>query len=269
MQRDRGEGDGNVDEEDPLPAEEVREDTAEQNARGGAEATDGPPDSERDVALAALAEGRRQNRESGRGDDRGPEALKRPGGDQRRLAPREPCHERPACEQPQPDEEDAPATEQVGGTPPEQEEAPEDECVGADHPLQVLLREPEVDLDRGKSDVDDCDVEDDHELDDAEKGEGPPFAICRSSHRIPPFGVIGDESDVTGCTFNKQVRTSELEVRLTEHPPPAPPAAPTVVSALGPSGSRRPDGDPQETDLSRSCRPGHELEESSSSTATN
>ena len=38
--------------------------------------------------------------------------------------------------------------EQVGRAPAEEEEAAEGERVGADHPLQVLLREAEVALDR-------------------------------------------------------------------------------------------------------------------------
>ncbi len=47
--------DGDVDEEDPLPAERVREDAPEQHACGRAEAADGAPDAECDVALTAFA----------------------------------------------------------------------------------------------------------------------------------------------------------------------------------------------------------------------
>ena len=88
-----------------------------------------------------------------------------------------PATSEPAAKSDEPEEEDAPAAEQVGGAPAEQQEATERECVGADHPLQVLLREAEVELDRGKSDVDDCDVEHDHELDDAEERQCEPSAI--------------------------------------------------------------------------------------------
>ena len=66
------------------------------------------------------------------------------------------------------DEEDAAAPQHVGGPPAEQQEAAEHERVGADHPLQVLLGEPEVDLDGRQRDVHDRDVEDHHELHDAE-----------------------------------------------------------------------------------------------------
>ena len=73
------------------------------------------------------------------------------------------------------DEEDAAAAQHVGGPATEQQEPSEDQGVGADHPLEVLLREPEVALDRGKSDVHDRDVEDNHELDDTQEREGQPL----------------------------------------------------------------------------------------------
>ena len=49
------------------------------------------------------------------------------------------------------DDEDPSAAEQVGGAAAEQQEPAEDERVGADHPLQVLLREAEVDLIEGRA----------------------------------------------------------------------------------------------------------------------
>ena len=88
-----------------------------------------------------------------------------------------PATSEPAGEEDEAGDEHPPAPEQVGRAPAEEQEAAEDERVGADHPLQVLLREPEVDLDRGQRHVHDRDVENDHELDDAEEGERPPLAI--------------------------------------------------------------------------------------------
>ena len=110
-----------------------------------------------------------------------------------------PASSEPAANSHEPDEEHAPPAEQVGGAPAEEEEAAEDERVGADHPLQVLLREPEVDLDRGQRDVHDRDVEHDHELHDAEERECPPVAICgEASHRNPPFRTeVADGSDAS------------------------------------------------------------------------
>ena len=89
--------------------------------------------------------------------------------DQRRLAPREPRDERGDREHDQAREEKAPPPEQVGGAAAEEQEPAEDERVGADHPLEVLLGEPEIDLDGGQRDVHDRDIQDDHELDRAQE----------------------------------------------------------------------------------------------------
>ena len=151
-----GDPDGDVDEEDPLPRQEVDQNAAEQNAGSGADAADRAPGAEGDVALTSLAEHRRQDREGG-GRDRGcAETLERAGRDQRSLAPREPAQERADREDDQPAQEDPPSSEQVGEATTEQQEAAEDERVGRDHPLQVLLGESEVDLDRREGHVHDA-----------------------------------------------------------------------------------------------------------------
>ena len=67
--------DRDVDEEDPLPAQRVGEDAAEQDARRGAEAADRAPDAERDVALAPFGERRREDRQRRGRDDRRAEPL--------------------------------------------------------------------------------------------------------------------------------------------------------------------------------------------------
>ena len=90
-------------------------------------------------------------------------------------------HARPASSEPiaktaRPDDEHAATTEHVGGAAAEQQEPAEDERVRADHPLQVLLRETEIHLDRRQRDIHDRDVEHHHELDDAEESESPPLA---------------------------------------------------------------------------------------------
>ena len=99
-----------------------------------------------------------------------------------------PCSERKAISEPsdqaspssselavnsaRPDHEQAPAAEQVGEPPAEHQHAAEEDRVGGDHPLQADLREVQVGLDRRQRDVDDRDVEDDHELrhDDQRRG---------------------------------------------------------------------------------------------------
>jgi hypothetical protein len=56
-QRQGRQADRHVDEEDPLPGEEVGEDPAEEDTGGGTEPTYRPPRAEGDVALAPLPEG--------------------------------------------------------------------------------------------------------------------------------------------------------------------------------------------------------------------
>ncbi len=178
---------GDVDEEDPFPRQEVDQNTAEQNAGSGTHTAHRAPRPEGDVALTSLAEHRRQDRE-GRGRDRGcAETLQRAGRDQRSLAPREPAQERADREDDQPAQEDAPSSEQVGEATTEQQEAAEDERVGRDHPLQVLLGESEVDLDRREGHVHDCDIENDHELHHAQERQCEPLVLVRLCHRLVLF----------------------------------------------------------------------------------
>ena len=79
--------------------------------------------------------------------------------------------ERGEHEQRRPGEEHAPATEQVGGPPAEHQEAREGDRVGVDDPLQAGGREVETVAHRRQRDVDDGDVEDDHELRQADDGQ--------------------------------------------------------------------------------------------------
>ncbi len=183
--------DGHVDEEDPLPGEEVDEDAAEEDTECGADATHGAPGAEGDVALAAFLEGPDEDRERCRRDRRRSEPLERAECDQRRLAPREPAQERAEGEEQRAGHEDTPAAEKVRGPSSQEEESSEHERVGADHPLQVLLREPEVDLDRRQRDVDDRDVEDGHELHREDERECEPLLPVRVDHGNPRFQPRG------------------------------------------------------------------------------
>ena len=179
-ERERDQTDGDVDEEDPLPAGAVDERARDQVARGGAEGAEHAPDPERLVALGPLLERGRDDREGGGGHDRRPDALESAGPDQSAGRPGEPADERGESEEQEPDHEDAAASEQVSGAAAEQEQAGEGERVGADHPLQPLLREAEFGLDRGQRDDHDVRVEDHHEERSAEERERPPAARVRS-----------------------------------------------------------------------------------------
>ena len=85
--------------------------------------------------------------------------------------------------------EEPPAAEQVGQPAAEQEHAAEEDRVGGDHPLQALLAEVQVVLDRRQRDVHDRDIEHDHELGGDDHREGEPAApvAVPGSGQLPCF----------------------------------------------------------------------------------
>ena len=178
-----GHADRQVDEEDPRPAQVRGEDAAEQHADGAADAGDRTPHGERDVPVAPLAEGGDDDRERCRREQRAAQALQRPRDDQRAFRPGEPGKQRAEREHRDACHEQPPASEQVGQATAQQQHAAEQDRVGGDHPLQALLREMKVVLDRRQGDVHDRDVEDDHEL----RGNGH-----RQDKPAPPFRVRSD-----------------------------------------------------------------------------
>jgi hypothetical protein len=190
--RDRGDADRHVDEEDPLPAETAREEPAEQHAEGRARAGDRAEDPERLVPFGALFEDHCDQRERRRGGERGAETLHAAEHDQRALAPREPAEQRPDREEAETGHEDQPAADKVGDPSAQEQEAAEEERVGAHHPLQVRLREVQRGLDRGQRHVHDRDVEDDHELRRADQCEGVPAAGGSGCHAVS-FTVVRSE----------------------------------------------------------------------------
>ena len=139
---EHGDPDRDVDEEDPRPAEDARQDAAEQHAGGAAAAGDGAPDAESGVALTAFGEDRRQERERGGSEQRGAEALQRAEHDQRGRRPGKAVEQRAGREQGEPEHEHPLAPEQVGHAAAEQEGAAEEDRVDGDHPLQARLAEP-------------------------------------------------------------------------------------------------------------------------------
>ena len=74
----------------------------------------------------------------------------------------------------QPEHEELAPPQQVAGPAAQQQEAAEREGVAAHDPLEVLGREAEVGLDRGQGHVHDRDVEDHHQVGDAQDREGLP-----------------------------------------------------------------------------------------------
>ena len=181
-----GDADRHVDVEDPLPTERVGQDTAEEHACDGPERAHCTPGTERRVAILALPECGHEDRQCRRRDERRTEPLQSAGADQSLFTPGQARDERGAGEDDDAGEKESPAPEEVGRATAEEQEAAEEQRVGADDPLQVLLREAEVGLDRGQSDVHDRDVEHDHELHRAEEREPDPLASSRSHHWFNP-----------------------------------------------------------------------------------
>ena len=126
------------------------------------------------VAFAAGGERDGQQRERGRRQQRGADALYGADRDEHAGGGREPAGQRGGREQAEAGEEHAAAAEQVARPAAEEQEAAEGERVGVHHPLEAVGGEPEISLDGGERDVHDRDVEDHHELREGEDGEDEP-----------------------------------------------------------------------------------------------
>src|SRR2546428_6886263 len=83
-----------VDVEDPRPTERARQRAAEKHAGSSSAPRRSAPDAEREVALPALGERRREDRKRGGRKQGSAEALHRAESDQRALGPGEAVEER-------------------------------------------------------------------------------------------------------------------------------------------------------------------------------
>jgi hypothetical protein len=81
------------------------------------------------------------------------------------------AHEGGAGKHDEAGDEDTATAEQVGHAASQEQEAAVGQDVPVDDPLQALLGEAEVALDRGECDVEDRCVEDVHELDETEQDQ--------------------------------------------------------------------------------------------------
>ena len=186
----KGDADREVDEEDRLPAEQLGQDSAEQHADSRAGATDGAPGSQRVGARRALREGAHQDRQGRGRQQRGAEPLAGASGEQRRGTARERGGQRGGDEHAETGQEHAPAAQEVSGASAEEQQASEDERVARDGPADIAAGDAEALGDVRHGDVDGRDVEDDHQLRDAEQEE----QLLEPSH--PPTGVSGVVSGV-------------------------------------------------------------------------
>ena len=214
----RADPDGDVDEEDPLPAERLREHAAEQEAERTASAGDGAPDAECAGAVTGPGEGRRDDRERCRRDQGGAQPLQGAGADELSRRRRQPAQQRCDGEERHAREEQALAAEEVSRPAAEQKEPAEEQRVRVDDPLQAAVRKAEIGLDRRQRDVRDGGVEHDHELREAHEDEDDPAVgrgafgdDGRSGHAGLRMERGGKRTDESGFTpYQNRIRSSHI-----------------------------------------------------------
>ena len=128
---------------------------AEKDSDTGRKPGQGSPCAERLEAVSALIEAGGEDRERGRGHHGGAQTLNKAGADQGPRVLGQTAGHRGEREQGGAGDQDAAASEQVGGTSAEQQEPAVGEQVAAQHPLQVLDREVQIVANRGKRDIHD------------------------------------------------------------------------------------------------------------------
>jgi len=134
-------------------------------------------DAHRHPALTAAGELLGDEGEGDREHDRAADALQAAGNVEEGRVGGDRAEQRGDGEDPQPDDEYAPAAEPVGQRPRGEDERGEREGVGVDHPLQVGEVGVQRALDLRQRDVHDRDVEQEHERRDANRDQGPPLAV--------------------------------------------------------------------------------------------
>src|SRR5690606_18756435 len=172
--REGGDADRQVDEEDPVPAERVGEDAAEHLADGGACRAGEAEDGDGLGALAGVGEQRHEDAQADGGRHRAADALEEAGGDQYGGRGGRAGQQRGGGEDGDSGEEHAPAADQVAEPAGQQEQAAERDEVGVDDPAQAGGGEPQVALDGRHRHGHDGAVEDDHQHPGGDDPEGDP-----------------------------------------------------------------------------------------------
>ena len=183
--RQQDERDRHGEQEGPAPAQlgqQAAEDEAEREAARPGRGVD----AEGPVALGALRERGRDDREARRrGEGRG-RALEEARDDEQRAVVDEAAQGRGDREDRQADEQCPPAAEEVGGAAAEQQQAAVPEHVAGHDPLQLGGREVQLGVDRGQRHADHRDVEpveEEHAAEDEEQQVGGGEA-GEHAHRI-------------------------------------------------------------------------------------
>ncbi len=167
---------GDVDEEDPAPADVLGEQAAEERADRERERRDPRPDPDRRSALPRR-EGRGDDRERRRVHQRRADPPRGARGNQGRRVASEAAPERRGSEDDQAGNEDPPTPEQVGELAAAEQQDTEGERVRIEDPLQLGRAHAEVLLDRRQRHGHNRVVQHDHEQADRDCNQRPPFAI--------------------------------------------------------------------------------------------
>ena len=172
--RQQGDRDRDGEQEGPAPAE-LGQQAAEHQAEREAAGSRRRVDAEGAVALGALSERGRDDREARRGGEGRRGALEEARDDEQRAVVDQPAESRGDGEDAQRDEQGPPPAEEVGGPAAQQQQAAVPEHVAGHDPLQLRGREVQVGVDGGQRDADHRDVEpveEEHAAEDDEEEIG-------------------------------------------------------------------------------------------------
>ncbi len=173
-EREHCDSDRDVDEEDPVPAEQIGQRPTEQHTCCAASGEDKTDDPHRLRTLRGLGEEDHDQRERNRGDDGAAEPLNRTGDDEEGLRVGKPAGKRRDRELGDPDQEESPLAVEVPEAAGQQQKAAERQQIRVHDPRERGLGEAEVGPNRRQRHVHDRRVEDDHQISQAEQVQGQP-----------------------------------------------------------------------------------------------
>ena len=180
-----GDADRHVDEEDPVPVDRFRQHAAGEQADRAAGRRDERVHADRLGLRPRLGEHRDDHAEDDGRRHRAADALDEARADEHLLALRAAAQQRRDREQRQAGQEDGAPADQVAQPTGKQQQPAERDQVRVDDPGEARAREPEVVLDRGKRDVHDGDVENDHQHARAQHVQREPagaVVVCLGCH---------------------------------------------------------------------------------------
>ena len=189
--RSAPEGEDDVHQQAPAPADQVGEGAADDQPDDRAAAGHRAVHRERAAALPRVPEQHRDRRECRRREERGEPALQGSAGHQDPEGRGDPGQGGGSGEAAEADEQRGTPADPVGDPSTDQEQAGERQRVGGDHPLALGVAEPQVVLGGGQGDVDDGGVECGEQLSHRDDAERAPSSGEGGSSAVRGVGVVG------------------------------------------------------------------------------